>query len=254
MKNVIIKEVQKKWEEIGRYKNPEELNFEIELYKKLLNIFQVGPFYFFIFSPPQKTIEYTSPTIEDVLGYDPNSFSISQLLDIIHPEDLPYFVDFETAVVDFKSKLAPEKLMKYKSRYNYRIQKKDGTYIHILQQSISIQVDEDGAVLRNLVFHTDITDLSPSNKMKLSFIGLEGEPSYYNYDFKKFFSKSQNIFTKREKEILTLMVQGNSSEEISKQFHRSIHTINAHRKNILNKSGCETVNELLVKSIKEGWI
>mgnify|MGYP000906745423 FL=1 len=253
MKKIIIREVEKKWAEIGKNATPKELTLEIELYKKLLNIFQPGEYYFFVFNPSFRSVDFTSSSVETLLGYKPDEFSTDLLLDSIHPDDLPYFVDFESTVVDFKKQLPVDKLMKYKSRYNYRLRKKDGTYISILQQSVTIQIDEDGSVLYNLVFHTDITDLSPSSQMTLSFIGLEGEPSFINVKPKSVFSKSKEVFTKREKEVLRYVLQGFNSEKIAYELNLSIHTIHVHRKNILRKSGCSSVSELLVKSVREGW-
>src|SRR3546814_10687950 len=95
----------------------------------------------------------------------------------MHPDDFPYFVNFEGEVVDFKRKLHPDKITKYKSQYNYRIRTKSGNYVRILQQSVTIQYDEDGAVLQYLIVHTDISHLKYDAHMMLSFIGLDGEPS-----------------------------------------------------------------------------
>src|SRR3546814_10223167 len=63
----------------------------------------------------------------------------------IHPDDLPHFINFEATVTQFWKQLPPEKVMKYKSRYDYRIRKKDGTYIRIMQQIVTIQSDDEGA-------------------------------------------------------------------------------------------------------------
>lgn len=253
MNKDIFNEVRRKWSEIGQYASREDLRIELDFYKKIFDIFQAGDFYYFVFNPSQSKIELASDSLEQVLGYKKEKFEIADLLANIHPDDLPLFVDFESTVVDFKQNLPREKLMKYKSRYNYRLRKSNGEYIHILQQSITIQVDEFGAVVRNLVFHTDITDISSSNKMKLSFIGLEGEPSYMNVQPLINFSRRKEIFTRREKEILGYVIQGLTSEKIAEITCCSIHTIRNHRKNILRKSGCKNLNDLLVKAAREEW-
>jgi DNA-binding CsgD family transcriptional regulator len=254
MKNKIIDEVQKKWTEIGMSASVADLELEIELYKKLLDIVHVGRFYYFIFNPPSKRIHTISNSMKDILGYDNNAFSIDFLLECIHPDDLPRFVEFETAVVDFKMRLPMDKKMKYKTRYNYRIRTKEGNYLNIVQQSVTVQMGEDGAVLSNLIFHTDITEFSPSSEMKLSFLGLDGEPSYLDVQPKLLFERRKELFTRREKEVLKCVVQGYNSEKIAQELKRSIHTVRVHRKNILRKSECETVNELIAKCVREGWV
>src|SRR5690606_17806487 len=122
---------------------------EIEFYKKMLNIFQVGNFYYFIFHPRLSSIDFVSNTIASVLDYTPHEFTADIFLESIHPDDLPYFADFEESVVKFKKSLSRERIMKYKSQYNYRLRKKDGQYVSILQQSVTIQCDEDGTIMRN---------------------------------------------------------------------------------------------------------
>lgn len=254
MNNIIHSEVRKKWNEIGKKSEFNSFPFELSIFKKFLDFIQVGESYYFTFTPGNQQILNISENIAQILGYSPEEFTIELILDNIHPDDLPYFGDFESTVVHFKQRLPLDKIMKYKSRYNYRLRNKEGEYLHILQQSLTIEMDENGAILRNFVIHTDISDISPFQKMQLSFIGLDGEPSYYHVSHHKKFSLQKEIFTKREKEILNLMVKGNTSLEISNLLHRSIHTIQVHRKNILQKSGCKNLNELLIKTIQEGWV
>lgn len=255
MKNIsAIDELHRKWTEIGSRKSFNAIEVELELYKKLLDIIQVGPSYYFVFNPSIQKIEFTSNSMESILDIPSSTLSLEYILSHIHPDDLNRMADFETAVVAFKKKLPPEKLMKYKSRYNYRLRTSKGVYLHILQQSVTVQVDEEGKILRNLIFHTDITELTDFKEMKLSFIGLDNEPSFESIQPLLKFSKSKELFSKREIEILKLVVQGLTSEEIAQKLFRSIHTIRSHRKKILEKSECHNLQELLVKSVREGWV
>src|SRR5690606_34114677 len=113
-----------------------------------------------------------------LLGYHPDEFTLEKFLSIIHPDDLQNYLNFEATITDFWKKLPPKKVMKYKTRYDFRIRSKSGEYKRLLQQVAAIQSDEEGAVLRTFVIFTDISHLKQSNKMILSIIGLEGEPSY----------------------------------------------------------------------------
>lgn len=250
----MLNEAQKIWTEIAHYKTPGELKLEVELYKKLLNIFQVGDYYYMIFNPPEMVVEYVSDNIADVIGHTPEEFTLEKILSTIHPDDLAFFMDFEATVTRFFTQLPPEKIMKYKSRYDYRLRKKDGTYARILQQIVTIQSDEDGAVLRTFVVHTDITDLKKDNKMVLSFIGLEGEPSYIDVDPIQKFSPSREVFTKREKEIVYHLSQNRKTLEIADILNISAATVSTHRKNIYRKTNTNTVFELVTLALEKGWI
>lgn len=252
--NKYLSRVQERWKVIGKRKPREHLELELEFYKKVFNIFQVGKSYFFIFSPPLNKIEKISSSIADVTGYDPETFTIEQMLRAIHPDDLPTFVDFETAIVDFKMKLPVDKLMKYKSQYNYRIRTKTGGYIKILQQSITIQCDEDGAVWRNLAIHTDISEFKTNNKMILSFIGLEGEPSFNNVKVPRLNSAERTGLTAREMEILLLLLKDRDTAEIADLLCISTETVKTHRKNIHTKLGTSSPLQLVLKAMEKGWI
>lgn len=59
---------------------------------------------------------------------------------------------------------------------------------------------------------------------------------------------------KREIEILNLIAAGKSSGEIATALFLSIHTVNTHRKNLMNKYDVQSSAELIALAIKQGWI
>lgn len=254
MGKLFLDDLRSNWGKIGHYKTPRDYELELKLYKKLLSFFQVGEYYYFVFIPPEARIGFVSDSIIRVLGYDPDEFTIEKMVESIHPDDLPYFTDFEATVVEFKMSLPPNKIMKYKSRYNYRLRKKSGDYLHILQQSMTVQTDDQGSALRNLVIHTDISEFKTDNSKSLSFIGMEGEPSFLNYEPKKRFIPTKSVFTKREKEILSLLSQNYSSHEIAEMLFISPQTVATHRRNIHTKAGTGSVLELITKAMEMGWL
>lgn len=189
MRDVQLSETKNIWYKIAKYNENQQASQEIELYKKMLNIFHVGDFYYFIFNCPTAEVEWTSNSVTKILGIDAaEDFTLDFILTHIHPEDLPYFLAFENQVTSFFNQLPIDKVLKYKVSYDYRIRRKDGTYIRILQQALTIQTDEEGAVIRVLDVHTDISHLKKENGSTLSFIGLEGEPSIIDYVASKDFS------------------------------------------------------------------
>lgn len=240
------------WHEIAKNFNEKDLSLEIELHKKLLNFFQVGDSYYYIFYCPTSTIEYVNDAVCDVLGYKKEDFNIANMLNIIHPDDINYFIDFQSAIATFFHELPPEKVLKYKVRYDYRLRKANGEYIRILQQVIIIQSGEDGGVIRALGMHTDISHLKKENKSALSFIGLEGEPSFLDVKVKSIFAK--DILSAREKEVLSLIIKGHTSQQIADHLFISKLTVDSHRKKLLQKTNCSSTYELISKTIHEGWI
>lgn len=224
-----------------------------EIIRKYMDVFHFGDYFYVIFNTRTTEMEYVNPNVEKMLGYSPEEFELSVVLNNLHPDDLPYYYHYEQSAVRFFSGLPEELFFKYKFSYDYRLLSKDGSYKRVLQQIVPIYYFPEGGV-RTLGIFTDLTHLYIQGIPKLSFIGMQDAPSFYNIHLKDEFLQSLNLFSKKEREILQYVVQGINSETIAQKLRRSIHTVRNHRKNILEKSGCRNVQELLVKSIREGWV
>lgn len=242
------------WKRITSEIPQEQLHFEISLYKKLLDLFQAGDYFYWIFNLQTHSLEVISDEMTTVLGYEKDELTLETLLAIVHPDDRPYYLNFENRTSEFFASLPVEKLMKYKVRHDFRLRRKDGHYVRLLHQIIVIQHDDAGRIMRSLSFETDITHLKPEGKPTLSFIGLGGEPSYVNVDVENIFAVNKEILSKREKQILLLIMEGKLSKEIGQLLHISKQTVDTHRNNMLAKCGAANSSELIVKAIRQGWV
>lgn len=231
-----------------------ELELQLEIHKRLLNIFQVGNYYYYVFNVFQGKFDYVSDGIRIVLEYEPElEYTVTKMVDSIHPDDKIYFLNFEQKSIEFFKTLPFDKIQKYKAQYDYRIKARNNNYVRILQQVVPIDYDETN-FYRTLGIHTDISHIKQEGIPCFSIIGIDGEPSYYNIQDSLVFTKSYDLFTKREREILKLIVEGKSSKTIAEELHISLHTVNTHRKNILIKAKCKSPIDLVTKVINEGWI
>jgi len=242
------------WHRIAKSSDNQSLYFELEVHKRLLDFFHVGPHYYYIFNCFTAEMEFVDPKVIAVLGYTEQELTTQKIFESIHPEDVSYFLNFENEVTSFFSQLPVNKVLKYKVSYDYRVKKANGQYIRLLQQVTTIQSDEDGAVIRTLGVHTDISHLKPEGKPLLSFIGLDGEPSYLNVKPSTLFIAQKPLLSKREKEILKMIVEGKSSDMIAADLFISRHTVNTHRRNILVKTKSNGTADLVKKAIFEGFI
>lgn len=254
MKKHIFVEASKIWKELSGEKTTAELQFELEVNKKLLNFFQIGDYYYMIFNVRETVFDMVSPEITNVLGYAPAEVTVPFFIGSIHPEDQPWFLNFENKVQQFFTTLKAEQVPNYKVRYDYRIRRSDGTYIRVLQQVVTIQFDGENDVVRTLVVHTDISHIKQEGVPLLSFIGMNGEPSYINVDVEKVFTPSPSLLTDREKEIVRLLINGKNSKTIAETLFISKQTVDTHRKNILRKTCCSNTAALVTGAVKGGWI
>ena len=91
---------------------------DLELHKKTMQFFQLSEYYYFLFNPQKAEFEFVSPEIRNLLGYEPNKITVQFFVSQIHPEDQPFFLNFENKVVQFFKELPNEKIKKYKVSYD----------------------------------------------------------------------------------------------------------------------------------------
>ena len=230
------------------------MQIDLQLHKKMLDLFHVGSYYYYFVDWQKLQLIYVSPEIETILGYPSETVDATTLISLIHPDDQHIYLNHEAAVVDFIRQLPTEKVLKYKMSYDFRVRTSKGDYVRILQQAIALQCDDNNNLLLTLGVHTDISHLKKSTKSVLSFLGLDGEPSYIDVNVKSVYKPSKEIFTKREKEIINCIINGDLSNEIAKKLFISKHTVDSHRKNILSKTHTKNTLELAIKVINEGLL
>lgn len=245
-------ELQKIWGTIPTDENARNEDFDLQLQKKILDVFHVGDYYFFTMNVRKSLMENVSSEVEKVLGYPSEKITLAFLGSIMHPDDLPYFLNFEVAITNFFNGMSGAKLFRYKVQYDFRLKKANGEYIRLLNQFVIIEHDEEN--VRTFVINTDISHLKKETKPLLSFIGMEGEPSYYNVDVQNIFKPTKPFFTNREKDILRALAKGMNSVEISEAFCISKHTVDSHRKNMLQKTNAKSTSEILGIAYNNGWV
>ena len=61
-------------------------------------------------------------------------------------------------------------------------------------------------------------------------------------------------FSRRELEVLRLVVQDHCNQEIADQLCLSVRTVESHRRALLQKTGARTLVGLVVQAMREGWV
>lgn len=242
------------WRKMSAGHSTKFLNLELDISKKINSIFHVGPYYYYIFDVRNGQFLYVDPSIHDILGIQPDALTVTDFMARIHPQDVIYFLNFENKVSEFFGQLKPDQIMKYKVSYDLRIKNANEEYVRILHQVITINQSKEGHVLQTLGVHTDISHIKNEGEPKISFIGLEGEPSFIDVDYRKPFVYNLDILSIREKEIIKHLCEGHTSLQIASMLSISEHTVKTHRKNILKKVDVKSTAELVVKAIKLGWV
>lgn len=127
---------------------------------------------------------------------------------------------------------------------DFRLQDTDGEYVRLLEQIIVLQTDASGKpwLVMAICDASSITDTKLPSSGKIIYINT-GET------IKSFGEVSSldpsSILSNREKEILKLIAYGFLSKEIADKLNISINTVNNHRRNILQKTGCNNTFETI---------
>ncbi len=249
-----LQEAKEIWHKISGNLPVSDIEVERSAYEEMLGVFQMGSFFYNIFNVSKGQIEFTSDGVSELMGLEPKELTIDKFFECIHPEDVGTVVMFERKMADFLSVLPSEKILNYRSRYDYRIKHQNGDYIRIMQQAMPLQSDKDGAVMRSLAVFTDISHLKKYGASSLSIIGSNGDPSYHDVESTTSFKMQRPILTSREREILFLLTRGKQTNEIASILNISISTVTNHRKSILQKTDCRSSIEVVSKAFQLGWI
>jgi two-component system response regulator NreC len=65
---------------------------------------------------------------------------------------------------------------------------------------------------------------------------------------------SYDLLTPREREILQMLAEGKTNKEVANILHLSVHTVDAHRGNILQKLNLHGVPEMILYAVRKGII
>lgn len=65
---------------------------------------------------------------------------------------------------------------------------------------------------------------------------------------------SYDLLTPREREVLQLVAEGRSNKDVANVLNLSLHTVETHRGNILEKLGLHGVPELILYAVRKGII
>jgi DNA-binding CsgD family transcriptional regulator len=186
--------------------------------------------------------EFVSQGCIQMLGIKPEDLTSYHFKEATHPDDLKRHElglakMFRTAHELFVAKKG-EMLIST----NFRFRNPTGNYANQLVQCYLFYC----AVLYNTVYLINInTDISWCKKMKHGFHYYVGNDlSYFKYPDEEMLMKG-NIFSEREFEIIKMVQKGLDSEQIAEKLFLSKHTVNTHRKNILEKTGKAHMSDLI---------
>jgi len=149
----------------------------------------------------------------------------------IHPEDLVGKRMLEYDFLKFADKLNDVGMLRYKAVCRIRIRNNRNEYMYVNNSTQVLQRSPNGRIWLILCGYDLSPEQSASPDIFPRIINNEtGETTVVSLT-----DKRAHILTGREKEVLRLIKKGKLSKEIADVLGISVHTVNRHRQNILEK-------------------
>jgi DNA-binding CsgD family transcriptional regulator/PAS domain-containing protein len=204
-------------------------------------------------------VEFISDSVIDILGLKSSYFYSGgwhYFFSLIDPPDIANILKRQQEWLIMKYKLG---LLYEHTAFcdSFKIRNADGDYIPFETESNVLERDEAGKIKYILGSYRkiDLKIMMEHEENKSSAVTkiIDGK-TYVELEYLRKLREQRSekthrtIFdnlTSREMEILELIIEENSSEEISQKLNISIHTVNLHRKQVMKKLGAKNLAALI---------
>ncbi len=198
-----------------------------------------------------KKLLYISDTFRMMLGYDDETFPPGFFLSIVHPEDRDRFTVAHNRVFENGQEMLVNGVEYYITSSIFRMKTKSESYITILYQCFTFTQPTLKESVGHLTIMSDITNLSKRRTFNHHYFGQD-KKMFRMPDLELL--NTDCILSNRELEVVRLIIEGYTSEEIGEKIFLSVKTINTHRSNVLKKLNTNNIMESIKKLKQMGLV
>lgn len=196
-------------------------------------------------------IVYTSIRSMEMLGIDAATNTPLEMLNRVHPDDLERFGMGRSKLLNIDKDL----LLSHKGSAllstNIRMQKPDKSYADHLFQIYMFYSPTPHKAVYAVQVNTNIDYCPLKNDNFHYYVG--NDISLFRFPDEELLSHGHDL-TAREFEILKLVATGLTSSEIAKKLFLSLHTVNTHRRNILEKYKKNHISDVIFDFMQQGLL
>lgn len=217
------------------------------------DFFAVGKYYYYVLTLADSSLSQHHPDLLEMHGLTEFPQKLSEIIALIHPEDIPFVIEAEKMSYDKVREIGPEHFLHLKTSYCFRMKNGEGKYELFHHQAIHTVQSESGQLLQAVNIHTNIQHLTQKNPYTVIISGTGPRQDFHQLQYKANQLRTSADYKKlspREMEILNLIVRGNSGAEIAHLLCLSEHTVKTHRRNIIAKMQVRNTKELITKAIE----
>ena len=127
--------------------------------------------------------------------------------------------------------------IKFSASFDYLFKQPDGNYFHMVQLCREAETTLSGEPMIILNYYFDVSHLKKINSQTL-VVASSSLIHIYHFDFSSKELISVKPISKTEISILNFLACGKNSKEIANEIFISHHTVDTHRRHLLNKLNC----------------
>jgi len=192
--------------------------------------------------------EFISRNIEYATGLSRDDLyegGIKYLLTKIHQGDIQIWLMALQDLMTFcMTQVSESKRKRMNFQYNYRIQVRPNKVVNVVENQIPLVLDEYGKPIIGLGHFTVYGD-GVANAINASARMLNDKEEYETVYTRHYgVQHLSEGLSHREQDILRLLALGRTSKEIAENLFISSHTVDTHRRNILQKLGISSTAEI----------
>lgn len=214
---------------------------------ELENMMEVNKQFFYIADAMQLSILFTSKGSKQMLGIDPEELNFYHFMEVTHNDEIQRLNIGRPKIIKLAQDLYTSGEGARLLSTDFRMRDTRGAYTNILVQCFLVYSSIPRKTVYFLKLHTNVDWWK---KKEFGFHYFLGEDlSYFRFPDEELLNMGM-LLSKREFEILQLVEQGMTSEQIANKIFLSVNTVHTHRCNMLKKTGKESISELIF-SFKE---
>lgn len=218
-------------------------------------MFAIGEFYYYVLNLTDSTVSNHHPNILKLHGLSRYPQHLKEIIDLTHPDDIPFVIQAEQKVVEKMMEIGREHQLFLKSSYCFRMKTAAGNYELFHHQAVLTLEDENRNLIQSVNIHTNIHHITPENPGTVLVSGIGPRNDFHQIRIHLPSPDDRPLpvqLTRRENEVIALIAKGYTGSEIAKMLVLSEHTVRTHRKNILSKTRSRNSRELLKKAFEWG--
>jgi DNA-binding CsgD family transcriptional regulator len=227
------------------------IDFDSPLMKQLDELTERNNQFFLVGDFLKMKIAYTSSRSIQLMGIKPGGMDPFRFIDATHSDDVQRHYLCRAKMSNIAKELyISEKGFSLLST-KLRLRNAEGGYSQTLFQEYLYFVSIPYKSVFILQIHTNIDWWKPVKNSFHHYVGNDLKLHRYPDD------DLLNIgipFSQREFEIIKLIATGMNSEQIAEKLFISINTVSTHRKNIIEKSGKNSIPELIYELMEKGFM